>query len=133
MTDECKEQLRPTFSTLDPVDLLKQIPQPQRTLADSGVGGDRKTASEAGRALSHFVKSLSTAWRDGEVRPTHRKHSGRRTWRTRLDPFEKVWPLVEQWLDEQIWQVFKQYELAGYVASQKAATRKQLRRLLYLN
>ena len=32
-----------------------------------------------------------------------------------------------------IWQVFNQYELAGYVASQKLATRKQLRRLLYLN
>jgi hypothetical protein len=32
-----------------------------------------------------------------------------------------------------IWQVFNQYELAGYVASQKSATRKQLRRLLYMN
>ncbi|HSU33683.1 MAG TPA: hypothetical protein VLJ11_20815 [Bryobacteraceae bacterium] len=32
-----------------------------------------------------------------------------------------------------VWQVFNQYELAGYVASQKPATRKQLRRLLYLN
>jgi hypothetical protein len=32
-----------------------------------------------------------------------------------------------------IWQVFNQYELAGYVASQKPATRKQLRRLLYMN
>jgi hypothetical protein len=32
-----------------------------------------------------------------------------------------------------IWQVFNQYELAGYVASQKPATRKQLRGLLYLN
>jgi hypothetical protein len=32
-----------------------------------------------------------------------------------------------------IWQVFNQYELAGYVASQKSATRKQLRSLLYLN
>jgi hypothetical protein len=31
-----------------------------------------------------------------------------------------------------IWQVFNQYELAGYVASQKPAARKQLRRLLYL-
>jgi hypothetical protein len=29
--------------------------------------------------------------------------------------------------------VFNQYELAGYVASQKPATRKQLRRLLYMN
>jgi hypothetical protein len=31
-----------------------------------------------------------------------------------------------------IWQVFNQYELAGYVASQKPATRKQLRRLPYM-
>jgi len=31
-----------------------------------------------------------------------------------------------------IWQVFNQYELAGYVASQKPAARKQLRHLLYM-
>jgi hypothetical protein len=100
-TNECKENLRQIFSALDPVDLLSQIRQAQRTLADLEVGRDPKTASEASQALSHFLKSLSTAWRDGEIRPTHRKHSGRRTWRTRLDPFEKVWPLVEQWLNEQ--------------------------------
>ncbi|HZC36952.1 MAG TPA: hypothetical protein VE242_15110 [Chthoniobacterales bacterium] len=32
-----------------------------------------------------------------------------------------------------IWQLFNQYELAGYVASQKPRTRKQLRRLLYMS
>ncbi len=31
-----------------------------------------------------------------------------------------------------IWQVFNQYELAGYVASQKTSTRMQLRSLLYM-
>jgi hypothetical protein len=31
-----------------------------------------------------------------------------------------------------IWQVFNQYELAGYVASRKPAARRQLRRLLYM-
>jgi hypothetical protein len=31
-----------------------------------------------------------------------------------------------------IWRVFNQYELAGYVASQKPVTRNQLRRLLYM-
>jgi len=101
VTDKCKENLRQIFSALDPVDLLNQIRQAQRMLADLEVGSDRKTASEANQALSRFVKSLSTAWRNGEVRPTHCKHSVRRTWRTRLDPFEKVWPLVEQWLNEQ--------------------------------
>jgi hypothetical protein len=52
--------------------------------------------------LSGFVASLSAVWRDGEVRPTHRKRSnGPRTYRTRVDPFEAVWPQVQQWLDEQ--------------------------------
>jgi hypothetical protein len=33
--------------------------------------------------------------------PTHRKKvSGPRTWRTRIDPFEHVWPIVQQWLEE---------------------------------
>jgi hypothetical protein len=32
-----------------------------------------------------------------------------------------------------IWRVFNQYELAGYVATQNPPTRKQLRKLLYVN
>jgi len=52
--------------------------------------------------LNGFVASLSTVWRDGEVRPTHRKRSsGPRTYRTRVDPFESVWPQVQLWLNEQ--------------------------------
>ncbi len=31
-----------------------------------------------------------------------------------------------------IWQVFNQYEVAGYVASQKPAARRQLRKLLFV-
>lgn len=52
--------------------------------------------------LSGFVASLSTVWRDGEVRPTHRKRTtGPRSYRTRVDPFEAVWPQVQLWLNEQ--------------------------------
>jgi hypothetical protein len=32
-----------------------------------------------------------------------------------------------------VWRVFNEYELAGYVASQKPAVRKRLRSLLYLS
>ena len=32
-----------------------------------------------------------------------------------------------------IWQVFNQYELAGYVDSQRPAARKRLRKLLYMS
>ena len=102
VAEECKEQLRQTFSALDPVRLLNQIREAQRVLAGLEVGGHREATAETDQELSRFVKSLSTAWQAGEVRPTHRKRvSGPRAWRTRLDPFEKVWLLVEQWLNEQ--------------------------------
>jgi hypothetical protein len=101
VTNECKEQLRQTFSTLDPVQLLNQIREAQRQLVQQEVGGGSEKAVETSQELNRFVESLSTAWRDGEIRPTHRKQStGPRTWRTRIDPFESVWPVIERWLEE---------------------------------
>lgn len=102
VADECKDQLRQTFSTLDPVELLSRIREAQRNLVRHEVGGENGKAAETSQELSLFVESLSTAWRDGEVRATHRKPAtGPRPWRTRTDPFQDVWPLVEQWLNEQ--------------------------------
>lgn len=102
VTVESKKQLRQIFSTLDPVQLLNQIREAQRNLTQQEVGNASVKTAETSRELSSFVESLSTAWRDGEVRPTHRKAlTGPRPWRTRVDPFEHVWPLVEQWLNEQ--------------------------------
>jgi len=101
VSDECKEELRRTLASLDPVQLLREIREAQRMLAQLEVGV-ASTATPAAPQLNGFVASLSTAWRDGEVRPTHRKRtSGPRIWRTRKDPFETVWPLVEQWLNEE--------------------------------
>ena len=88
---------------LDPVQLLEsRSAKLSEGLAQMEVGGrSEQSVADTSPGLSRFVESLSTAWRDGEVRPTHRKRSsGPRTWRTRLDPFEKVWPLMEQWLNE---------------------------------
>ena len=100
ITKECKEQLRLTFSTLDPVHLLNQIRERQRKLVQQEVGSGSEKTAETSQELNRFVKNLSTAWHDGEARPTHRKQSTEpRTWRTRVDPFESVWPVVEQWLD----------------------------------
>ena len=100
VTNECKERLRQTFSILDPVHLLSQIREAQRSLTEPNAGTGKPT--ETTQDLSRFIESLSTAWRDGEVRPTHRKpFTGPRHWRTRVDPFESVWPMVEQWLDDQ--------------------------------
>jgi hypothetical protein len=82
--------------------LLNRIREAQRNLAPHEVGGGNEESAGSGQNLSHFVESLATAWRSGEVRPTHRKQSsGVRTWRTRIDPFESVWPRVELWLNQQ--------------------------------
>jgi hypothetical protein len=103
VSTESKQQLRQVFDGLDPVLLLNDIREAQRTLAQMEVGTETKQSEVTSLGVKHFVESLSTAWRDGEVRPTHRKRPsalGPRTWRTRLDPFEKVQPLIEQWLNE---------------------------------
>jgi hypothetical protein len=101
VSTDTKEQLQRIFAGLDPVHLLNQIREAQRTLAQMEVGAGVEQSVKADSGLKDFVANLSTAWRDGEVRATHRKRSnGPRTWRTRLDPFEKVWPLIEQWLNE---------------------------------
>lgn len=102
VSDECKEQLRRTLAGLDPVRLLSEIREVQRVLAQVEVGSVNAGTPRSTSGLNGFVASLSTAWRDGEVRPTHRKRtSGPQTWRTRADPFEAVWPEVQQWLNEQ--------------------------------
>jgi len=102
VSEECKEQLRQTLAALDPVRLLSEIREAQRALAQLEIGVAHAETAQSAAELSGFVSSLSTVWRDGEVRPTHRKRGGGpRTYRTRVDPFEAVWPQVQQWLNEQ--------------------------------
>lgn len=102
VTSQCKDTLREIFTALDPVRLLSEIREAQRNLTQLEVGGGAVTTPEAAQDLNRFVKSLSIAWREGEVRPTHRKTAdGPRAWRTRVDPFEDTWPLVEEWLNQQ--------------------------------
>jgi hypothetical protein len=101
VSEECKEQLRQTLGALDPVRLLSEIREAQRVIAQLEIGAIKTDTAQATPQLSGFVASLSTVWRDGEVRPTHRrKTTGPRTYRTRVDPFEAVWPLLQVWLAE---------------------------------
>jgi hypothetical protein len=100
-SEDRKEQLRQTLAALDPVRLLSEIREAQRVIAQLEVGAAKADGAQSIPPLSGFVASLSTVWRDGEVRPTHRKRTtGPRTWRTRVDPFEAVWPQVQLWLNE---------------------------------
>lgn len=97
--DAVKQRLREQFADLDPVRLLRDIRTSQQELSELAARGSREAPSNPAADLATFLGSLSTAWKDGEVRPTHRKPSTTpRWWRTREDPFAHAWPLVEGWL-----------------------------------
>ena len=98
ISPEIKEALKRQIEALDPVLLLKSIREAQDMLM--ALSKDR-TPETAAPDASTFVKSLATAWRTGEVRPTHRQEAkpGRR-WRTRPDPFAAAWPVLLGWLEE---------------------------------
>lgn len=97
--DATKEKLRQQRDLLDPVQLLHDIRSIQQRIAELSSRNDI-SATKPVPDVKDFLKGLSTAWKSGETRPTHRKPAtGKRTWRTRDDPFEQVWPLVCQWLE----------------------------------
>lgn len=91
-----KAKLREQFASLDPVRLLSHIRQAQMEIA---VINEPDTPATDTGGLKTFLDGLSTAWQAGEVRPTHRQRpNSPRRWRTRADPFEQTWPLIEHWL-----------------------------------
>lgn len=95
---ETKEMLRRTLEELDPVLLLKQIREAQDTVTALS---QKRTPEPVAPNVATFVSSLATAWRTGEVRPTHRcEPKPGRWWRTRKDPFAEVWPVLLGWLEE---------------------------------
>jgi hypothetical protein len=100
--DATKARLKAECDTLDPMTLLRDIRAAQQVLQEIGV---RATAepdpSLTPVDIQNFLSSLSTAWKSGEVRPTHaRKKAASRSWRTRVDPLAEHLPEFEQWLIE---------------------------------
>jgi hypothetical protein len=101
ITDEQKDQLRQTFATLDPIQLLSQVREAQNRLAQLEAGAASVEPPATHTTVDQFVRNLGTAWKQGEIRATHRKRNAApRSWRTREDPFEGVWPTIQQWLNE---------------------------------
>jgi hypothetical protein len=92
-----KEALRVELASLDPLEILHQIREGQSALAALSSGD---LSHGPGReSLEAFLAKLPGLWRAGEVRPTHRSEPpSPRTWRTRKDPFEAVWPEILPWL-----------------------------------
>ncbi|MDX2091534.1 MAG: hypothetical protein SFX73_26980 [Kofleriaceae bacterium] len=95
-----KDKLRAVMATLDPLRLLDEIRAVQEHLAGLAKGEFLHVLPHRDADLDRFLKSLATAWKDGEVRPTHRAGpKPERHWRTRADPFEDVWPRIVVWLE----------------------------------
>jgi hypothetical protein len=95
-----KDRLRAVLATLDPLRLLDEIRTVQHHLAGLASGACVHVLPHRNADLDRFLKSLAHAWRDGEVRPTHRTGpKPPRHWRTRRDPFEVTWPRVVTWLE----------------------------------
>jgi len=99
--EEVKAALRTRFVRLEPVALLQAIRAAQCALADlaaHGVAG----ACPPVPPVAIFLESLTRAWQNSEVRPTHRKQAGaHHWWRTRTDPFGQAWSLIEYWLESE--------------------------------
>ena len=116
MTESTKQQLRQQFEKLDPVLLLKHIRDAQAAVVALSQNITPPPLSED---MQKFVRSLATAWRSGEVRPTHQRapQPGRR-WRTRPDPFAEVWPVLLGWLEErpdmEAKEMLKRLQASGY-------------------
>ncbi len=100
VSEAVKERLRSEQGQLDPLELLHRIRDAQSALAalssgELGSGQERES-------IEQFLAGLPELWRQGEARPTHRESAAKpRDWRTRKDPFEKVWPEILLWLQEE--------------------------------
>ncbi|MEO6025745.1 MAG: hypothetical protein ABIR79_02620 [Candidatus Binatia bacterium] len=102
VADAMKERLRAAALTIDPLRLLDEIRTVQHQLAGLAAGAAPHVVPHRDGELDQFLKSLATAWHDGEVRRTHRSEpKARRDWRTRKDPFVDVWPRILTWLESE--------------------------------
>jgi hypothetical protein len=100
VSKEIREALRSQREQLDPMELLHRIRKTQTALAS--LASNNGCDENVGEDLDGFIAQLPRLWKAGEVRPTHRREpKGPRDWRTRKDPFERVWPEVLVWLQEE--------------------------------
>jgi hypothetical protein len=100
ISDAMKERLKAVHAELDPLRLLDEIRAAQHELASLSAGARIHVPATNNADLERGLSGLATAWQAGEVRPTHAKSPPpTRHWRTRKDPFEHVWPRVQEWLE----------------------------------
>jgi hypothetical protein len=71
-TTAIKAQLKAQLESLDPVQLLQDVRNAQQPLSEIAAHGVPSGAAPArSPVVDAFLKSLSTAWKNGQARPTH--------------------------------------------------------------
>jgi len=102
ITETSKDKLRAVLASLDPLRMLDEIRAMQRHIAGLALGETAHRPPDRSADLERFLASLATTWREGEVRPTHKRRPKlERSWRTRADPFEDIWPRILVWLERE--------------------------------
>jgi hypothetical protein len=99
-----KTTLKARSDALDPVQLLRDIREAQQELSALPAHAPEEISEKAPSPmyLGTFLASLRTAWKEGEVRPTHRPAArAERWWQTRVHPFADAWPVIESWLQRE--------------------------------
>ena len=74
-SDAVKAKLREVTDALDPLQLLEEIRTMQNHLVVLADGGQPYQPSTVDQDLGKFLGSLASAWRTGEVRPTHARET----------------------------------------------------------
>jgi len=75
VAEPAKVKLREVAALLDPLKLLEEVRAMQSYLVVLADGSEADTQLQPARDLPAFLANLSSAWRSGEVRPTHRTES----------------------------------------------------------
>lgn len=84
-SDAVKAKLREVTDALDPLQLLEEIRAMQSHLVVLADGGQPYQPSTVEQDLEKFLASLSSAWRAGEIRPTHTRETKPPTYLRRIE------------------------------------------------
>ncbi len=84
-SEAVKTKLREVTDALDPLQLLEEIRAMQSHLVVLADGGQPYEPSTVEQDLGKFLASLSSAWRAGEVRPTHTRETKPPTYLRRIE------------------------------------------------
>lgn len=76
ISEAMKARLREVCEALDPLQLLEEIRAMQSHLVVLASGGQPYEPSTNEVNLANFLAGLSSAWRAGEIRPTHSREAG---------------------------------------------------------